>query len=142
MDKITKGEKEGKFLLDCTNKITSNKKEYISLFDFHLKNFFSSEIIRKNLENKGFIDSEGYILYDPLYKDAMGNNTKKKKFTEKQMKDKIISEMKDIKIQTMMNDKNINDINLFTNENFNMTTEIKIPFVKEKNENFHNKKRK
>ena len=142
LDKITKGEKEGKFLLDCTNKITSNKKEYISLFDFHLKNFFSSEIIRKNLENKGFIDSEGYILYDPLYKDAMGNNTKKKKFTEKQMKDKIISEMKDIKIQTMMNDKNINDINLFTNENFNMTTEIKIPFVKEKNENFHNKKRK
>ena len=142
LDKITKGEKEGKFLLDCTNKITSNKKEYISLFDFHLKNFFSSEIIRKNLENKGFIDSEGYILYDPLYKDAMGNNTKKKKFTEKQMKDKIISEMKDIKIQTMMNDKNINDITLFTNENFNMTTEIKIPFVKEKNENFHNKKRK
>ena len=142
LDKITKGEKEGKFLLDCTNKITSNKKEYISLFDFHLKNFFSSEIIRKNLENKGFIDSEGYILYDPLYKDAMGNNTKKKKFTEKQMKDKIISEMKDIKIQTMMNDKNINDINLFTNENFNMTTEIKIPFVKEKNENFHNIKRK
>ena len=142
LDKITKGEKEGKFLLDCTNKITSNKKEYISLFDFHLKNFFSSEIIRKNLENKGFIDSEGYILYDPLYKDAMGNNTKKKKFTEKQMKDKIISEMKDIKIQTMMNDKNINDINLFPNENFNMTTEIKIPFVKEKNENFHNKKRK
>ena len=142
LDKITKGEKEGKFLLDCTNKITSNKKEYISLFDFHLKNFFSSEIIRKNLENKGFIDSEGYILYDPLYKDAMGNNTKKKKFTEKQMKDKIISEMKDIKIQTMMNDKNINDINLFTNENFNMTTEIKIPFVKEKNENLHNKKRK
>ena len=142
LDKITKGEKEGKFLLDCTNKITSNKKEYISLFDFHLKNFFSSEIIRKNLENKGFIDSEGYILYDPLYKDAMGNNTKKKKFTEKQMKDKIISEMKDIKIQTMMNDKNINDMNLFTNENFNMTTEIKIPFVKEKNENFHNKKRK
>ena len=142
LDKITKGEKEGKFLLDCTNKITSNKKEYISLFDFHLKNFFSSEIIRKNLENKGFIDSEGYILYDPLYKDAMGNNTKKKKFTEKQMKDKIISEMKDIKIQTMMNDKNINDINLFTNENFNVNTEIKIPFIKEKNKNFHNKKRK
>ena len=142
LDKITKGEKEGKFLLDCTNKITSNKKEYISLFDFHLKNFFSSEIIRKNLENKGFIDSEGYILYDPLYKNEMANNMKKKKFTEEQMKYKIISEMKDIKIQTMMNDKNINDINLFTNENFNMTTEIKIPFVKEKNENFHNKKRK
>ena len=47
LEKLAKDEKEGKFLLDCTNKITSSKKEYISLFDFHLKNFFSSGIIRK-----------------------------------------------------------------------------------------------
>ena len=136
LEKLSQGEKEEKFLLDCTNKITSNKKEYISLFDFHLKNFFSSEIIRKDLENKGFIDSEGYILYDPLYKDVMGINAKKKKFTEKQMKEKIIENINDIKIQTMMNDKNINDINLnlFINDNFNISTEKKIPFIKEKNE--------
>ena len=138
---LEKGEKEGKFLLDCTNKITSGKKEYISLFDFHLKNFFSSEVIRKELEHKGFIDSEGYILYDPLYKEAMGNNPKKKKFTEKQMKDKIKSNIHDIKMQTMNQDKNNNEINIFTNDNFNITTEKKIPFYKEKNEgNF--KKRK
>ena len=143
LEKLAKGEKEGKFLLDCTNKLTSHKKEYISLFDFHLKNFFSSEIIRKNLENKGFIDSEGYILYDPLYKDAMGNNPKKKKYTEKQIKDKIISNMNDIKMQTMKQSKNINDINIFTKDNFNnfnMTIEKKIPFAKDKMEN--NKKKK
>ena len=141
LEKLEKGEKEGKFLLDCTNKITSGKKEYISLFDFHLKNFFSSEVIRKELEHKGFIDSEGYILYDPLYKEAMGNNPKKKKFTEKQMKDKIKSNIHDIKMQTMNQDKNNNEINIFTNDNFNITTEKKIPFYKEKNEgNF--KKRK
>jgi hypothetical protein len=135
LEKLEKGEKEGKFLLDCTNKITSGKKEYISLFDFHLKNFFSSEVIRKELEHKGFIDSEGYILYDPLYKEAMGNNPKKKKFTEKQMQDKIKSDINDIKIQTMngeMNKINTNYINIFSNDNFNMTTERKIPFIKEK----------
>ena len=142
LEKLAKGEKEGKFLLDCTNKITSSKKEYISLFDFHLKNFFSSGIIRKELEQKGFIDSEGYILYDKLYKDAMGNNPKKKKFTEKQMKDKIKSNINDIKMQTMNHNKNKDDINIFTNDNFIITTEKKIPFYKEKMENTTNKKRK
>ena len=135
LEKFEIGEKEEKFLLDCTNKLTSNKKEYISLFDFHLKKFFSNENIRKNLENKGFIDSDGYVLYDPLYKDAMGTNPKKKKFTEKQMQDKIKSDINDIKIQTMngeMNKINTNDINIFSNDNFNMTTERKIPFIKEK----------
>ena len=136
LKKLSQDEKEEKFLLDCTNKITSNKKEYISLFDFHLKNFFSSDIIRKDLENKGFINSDGYIMYDPLYKDVMGNNSKKKKFTEKEIKDKIIENINIIKMQTMMNDKNNHDINLnlnlFTNENFNIPTEKKIPFIKDK----------
>ena len=130
-------------MLDCTNKIKSNKKEYISLFDFHLKNYFSNQIIRKDLENKGFIDSEGYILYDPLYKNEMANNMKKKKFTEEQMKEKIISDINDIKIHTMMNDKkNNNDINILTKNNFNMTTEIKIPCIKQNIDNQNNNKKK
>ena len=143
LEKLAKGEKEEKFLLDCTNKIKSNKKEYISLFDFHLKNYFSNQIIRKDLENKGFIDSEGYILYDPLYKNEMANNMKKKKFTEEQMKEKIISDINDIKIQSMMNDKNnINDIDILTKNNFNMTTEIKIPCIKQNIDNQNNNKKK
>ena len=71
----------------------------------------------------------------------MGNNPKKKKFTEKQMKDKIKSNIHDIKMQTMNQDKNNNEINIFTNDNFNITTEKKIPFYKDKNES-NIKKRK
>ena len=147
LEKFEIGKREEKFLLDCTNKLASNKKEYISLFDFHLKKFFSNENIRKNLENKGFIDSEGYVLYDPLYKSVMGNNPKKKLFTEKQIQEKIMSDINDIKVQTMnndMNNVNTNDINIFSNDNFNMTTERKIPFIKEKEkmENINIKKKK
>ena len=131
LDKLSKEEKEEKFLLDCTNKLKSNKKEYISLFDFHLKNYFSNHYIRKDLENKGFIDSEGYILYDPVYKNAMANKMKKKKFTEKQMKEKIISDINNIKMHSVFNGKSINDINILIKNNFNVTSDIKIPFIKE-----------
>ena len=131
LEKLAKGEKEGKFLLDCTNLITSNKKEYVSLYDYHLKNFFSSEAIRKDLQNKGFIDSEGYIMYDPVYRSVMGtNNTNKKKFTDKEMEEKIITNIKDIKIHSRLEDKEIVSEKAAFNEN--VPTQVKIPFIKEK----------
>ncbi len=140
LEKLAKGEKEGKFMLDCTNLITSNKKEYVSLYDYHLKNFFSSQIIRKNLKNNGFIDSEGYIMYDPIYRSVMGtNNTNKKKYTEKEMQDKIISNIKDIKIHTRLYDKEIISEKAAFNQN--VPTQKKIPFIKEKPK-AHRKKRK
>ena len=131
LEKLAKGEKEGKFLLDCTNLITSNKKEYVSLYDYHLKNFFSSQITRKNLKNKGFIDSEGYIMYDPVYRSVMGTNkTNKKKFTKEEMEDKIISNIKDINIHTRLQDKEIIAEKAAFGEN--VATQKKIPFIKEK----------
>ena len=133
LEKLSKEEKEEKFLLDCTNKLKSNKKEYISLFDFHLKDYFSNQYIRKDLENKGFIDSEGYILYDPVYKNTMKNKMKKKKFTEEQMKEKIISDINNIKMHSVFNGKNINDINILIKNNFNISSDIKIPFIKDDN---------
>ena len=133
LEKLSKEEKEEKFLLDCTNKLKSNKKEYISLFDFHLKDYFSNQYIRKDLENKGFIDSEGYILYDPVYKNTMKNKMKKKKFTEEQMKEKIISDINNIKMHSVFNGKNINDINILIKNNFNVSSDIKIPFIKDDN---------
>ena len=73
----------------------------------------------------------------------MANNMKKKKYTEEQMKEKIISDINDIKIHTMMNDKkNNNDINILTKNNFNMTTEIKIPCIKQNIDNQNNNKKK
>ena len=133
LEKLSKEEKEEKFLLDCTNKLKSNKKEYISLFDFHLRNYFSNQYIRKDLENKGFIDSKGYILYDPVYKNTMANKMKKKKLNEEQMKEKIISDINNIKMHSVFNGKNINDINILMKNNFNITSDIKIPFIKDEN---------
>ena len=133
LEKLSKEEKEEKFLLDCTNKLKSNKKEYISLFDFHLRNYFSNQYIRKDLENKGFIDSKGYILYDPVYKNTMANKMKKKKLNEEQMKEKIISDINNIKMHSVFNGKNVNDINILMKNNFNITSDIKIPFIKDEN---------
>ena len=131
LEKIAKGEKEGKFLLDCTNLITSNKKEYVSLYDYHLKNFFSSQTIRKDLKNKGFIDSEGYIMYDPVYRSVMGtNSTNKKKLTKEELNEKIISNIKDIKIHSRLKDKEIVSEQAASNEN--VATQVKIPYIKEK----------
>ena len=80
LEKFSAGDKESGFVLDCTNKSKSSLKEYVSLYDYHLKNFFSSNIIRKELKDKGFIDSDGYIMYDPVYRSVMGANCNKKKF--------------------------------------------------------------
>ena len=130
LEKLSKGQKEGNFKLDCTNLITSNKKEYVSLYDYHLKNFFGSNVIRKELKDKGFIDSEGYIMYDPVYRNVMGKNHNKKKITEKEMQDKIISNIKDIKIHSRLQDKEIDSEKAANNQNF--ATKQKIPFIKEK----------
>ena len=85
------------------------------------------------MENKGFIDSKGYILYDPVYKNTMANKMKKKKLNEEQMKEKIISDINNIKMHSVFNGKNVNDINILMKNNFNITSDIKIPFIKDEN---------
>ena len=131
LEKLKKGQKEGNFKLDCTNLITSNKKEYVSLYDYHLKNYFSSQSIRKNLQNKGFIDSDGYIMYDSVYRSVMGtNHTNKKKYTEKEIEAKIISNIKDININTRLYDKELDSEKAVFNES--VATQKKIPFIKDK----------
>jgi hypothetical protein len=131
LEKLAKDEQEGKFLLDCTNLITSNKKEYVSLYDYHLKNFFSSQIIRNDLKNKGFIDEKGYIMYDPVYRSVMGANCKNKKpLTEQEKTNKIISNIKDIKVTSRLKDKEIDTEIAAINQN--SATLKKIPYVKEK----------
>ena len=140
LEKLSMGLKEGNFKLDCTNLITSNKKEYVSLYDYHLKNFFSRETIRKELENKGFINNKGYIKYDPVYRNVMGTNNKNKKsFTEKEKKNKIISTIKEIDVHSRLKDKEIDCEKAALNEK--NITDKKIPFIVEKKEKKHNKKK-
>ena len=140
LEKLAKDKKEGNFKLDCTNLITSNKKEYVSLYDYHLRNFFSRETIRKELENKGFINNKGYIKYDPVYRNVMGTNNKnKKQFTEKEKKNKIISTIKEIDVHSRLKDKEIDCEKAALNEK--NVTDKKIPFIVEKKQKKQKKKK-
>ena len=140
LEKLSMGFKEGNFKLDCTNLITSNKKEYVSLYDYHLRNFFSRETIRKELENKGFINNKGYIKYDPVYRNVMGTNNKnKKQFTEKEKKNKIISTIKEIDVHSRLKDKEIDCEKAALNEK--NVTDKKIPFIVEKKQKKQKKKK-
>ena len=66
------GKKEKKFVLDCTNHEKSHLKYYVPLFDDNLHEFFDNDITKKELEKKGFINSKGFVNYDPCYKEGMG----------------------------------------------------------------------
>ena len=141
IEKMTKGQKEGDFKLDCTNLITSNKKEYVSLYDYHLKNYFSKSIVRKELVNKGFINDKGYIKYDPVYRNVMGSNLKNKKdINETEKKNRIITQIKDINIHNRLNDKEINCEEAA--KNVKEVTDQKIPFRPEKKKEKIRKKKK
>ena len=63
--------KEGKFVLDCTNPTKARMKSYVPLFDNNLHEFFGKDIIKKELKKKGFINSKGFVNYDPLYREEM-----------------------------------------------------------------------
>ena len=71
--------KEDKFVLDCINKTNSSIKCYNPLFDDNLNAFFANSIIRKQLKEKGFINTNGFVLYDSSYKGIVGVPPKQKK---------------------------------------------------------------
>ena len=64
--------KENKFVLDCTNLKKSKLKYYMPLFDYNLNEFFGNKLMKKQLINKGFIDSKGFVNYDPVYMKELG----------------------------------------------------------------------
>ena len=73
--------KEEQFKLDCVNKRNASIKFYNPLFDEHLNAFFAGGEIRKHLKDKGFINTNGFVLYDPSYKNIeppKKGNTKKR----------------------------------------------------------------
>jgi hypothetical protein len=63
-DKLLK-KKEELFILDSTNKLKSQMKNYNPLHDNNLNSFFSSKIVRTNLQKKGLIKRNGEIIDDP-----------------------------------------------------------------------------
>ena len=141
LEKLASGDKEGGFVLDCLNKSKSSLKDYVSLYDYHLKGFFSSQLIRKNLKDKGFIDSNGFIMYDPVYRSVMGAQCKnKKKYEGDELRSKIISSIKGIDVPARFKDKELDskkDI-----EKQKVATDKKIPFEKERKKKKKKKKNK
>ena len=125
------GGKENGFVLDCTNKEKSTMKDYVSLYDYHLKTFFSSEMIRKDLKNKGFINTKGFIMYDPVHRNVMRekNKKKKKKISEEEMKDKVMNSINGIDVPSNIKDKEIDAKKLAKLKN--VATTVKLPVNKE-----------
>ena len=107
MEIFASGGKENGFVLDCTNKQKSKMKDYVSLYDYHLQSFFTSDLIRKELLNKGFINSKGFIMYDPVYRNVMRelNNKKKKKISEEEMKNKVMNSINKINVPSNIKEK-------------------------------------
>ena len=126
---LSSGGKENGFILDCTNKQKSTMKDYVSLYDYHLKTFFSSEMIQKNLKNKGFINSEGYIMYDSLYKNSCMKIKKKKKINEKELNTKILSSINGINVPSNIKDKEIDAEKVAKGKN--QPTKSKLPINKD-----------
>ena len=75
--KETLGRKESKFVLDCTNLEKSKLKHYVPLFDYNLHEYFENKSIQRELAKKGFINSKGFVNYDPYYRGGMGVPKKK-----------------------------------------------------------------
>ena len=130
LEKFAEDDREGGFILDCTNKHKAAKKEYVSLYDYNLRSFFSNQKVRKNLKDKGFINSKGFIMYDPVYRSVMGaKKDHKKKLTDKEMKTKLMSNIKGIDVPSRIKDKEIDSKKLLLKQN--IPTDKKIPFIKE-----------
>ena len=147
LQKFASGGKEDGFVLDCTNKEKSAMKDYVSLYDYHLKSFFSSEYIRKDLKSKGFINTKGFVMYDPIYRNVMGVKVdkKKKKVTEEEMKTKLMTSIQGINVSSNIKDKEIDTQKVAQIQN--LSTEKKLPFNKElgtspTNKRKHKKKKK
>ena len=130
LEKLASDSKEGGFILDCTNKSKSTLKDYVALYDYHLRGYFSSQLIRKYLKDKGFIDSKGFIMYDPVYRNIMGAKCKnKKKYEEEELKGKIISNIKGIDVHARIKDKEFDAKKAIEKEN--VPIDKKLPFIKD-----------
>jgi hypothetical protein len=126
---FSSGGKENGFVLDCTNKEKSTMKDYVSLYDYHLRTFFASETIRKDLKNKGFINSKGFIMYDPEHRNVMRQKNIKNKKKKIISNEEIMNSIKVIDVPSNIKDKEIDAEKLAKQKN--LPTESRLPVNKE-----------
>jgi hypothetical protein len=136
--------KENKFILDCTNVIKCQKKEYNSLLDKNCVNYLLNKQNIKHFKEVGFINKNGMILKDP------DTTRKKQNLFFKIHKPLMLTETNFYKYKFLKSNKiNYNTINSFNYNN--KLTKKNIPVFKpifdslpsnriHKNNNFANKK--
>jgi len=90
--------KEEQFVLDCVNKKTSSIKYYNPLFDDNLNSFFAGDNIRKQLKDKGFINTNGFVLYDPSYKNIVPPKNIKKRIDTPEKEKQLLYAIKNNKV--------------------------------------------
>ena len=116
---------ESGFILDCTNKEKSELKEYVPLYDYHLVYYFRSDINKKELQKKGFINEKGFIMYDPVHRKRMRPDLEKKKLNEEEKYKKVEGNIKNIDVGSRIKDKEIDSSKI--NPDKNMVTVKKLP---------------
>jgi hypothetical protein len=130
LNKEKYGNKEDGFILDCINKEKSTMKDYVALYDNHLKSFFSSEVIKKDLINRGFINEKGFIMYDPVYRSVMGCQSKNhQKINKDELNKKLVNSIKGINVGNNYKDKEINAKKMVMRENSPILK--KLPILKD-----------
>ena len=82
-------------MLDCTNAEKSKMKYYVPLFDYNLHEYFKSDVVQKDLKEKGFINSKGFVNYDPLYGREMYKAVQKSKGPKVNAKEIINKQIKE-----------------------------------------------
>ena len=136
-------QKESHFILDCTNVLSSRKKEYNSLYDRMCSSYFSNVNTRKHLHKLGFINKRGVILHDPdkkyfgrsiRNKLLMGNYEKEKSELEKRKESNEIMKLQLKNIAKSKQDgvkyKNVNELmEMSAVFNFEKTAYRKLPSI-------------
>ena len=114
--------KEKGFVLDCMNVEKSKIKDYVPLKDKNLKWYYRSKSNMKYLVQRGFVDKEGYIMYDKEYRKVYGSpyRIRNNRARNNLSLSKIINEL---------SLKNNNSNSLYTNNIIteNIRTEEKVP---------------
>lgn len=82
--------KEQNFVLDCVNRNTSSLKFYNPLYDDHLNTYFSLGTVRKQLKDKGFINTDGFVLFDSVYRTAMERSSSNGHHMDEKLKEKSL----------------------------------------------------
>ena len=96
---------ENGFILDCTNKVKSEMKDYVPLYDTHMVNFLRNKTHLDELKKKGFINNKGYIMVDSQYRNIMKNDEQAFLYDKNKYNKTVESKIKNINVLLKESDR-------------------------------------